>query len=66
MYAWKIGHCDALNRAMLQGMEIAWSEIISNFIVESDSKVLIDLICQDNMVDYDMLTLISLLILILV
>jgi len=49
-YIRKIGVCDALHAeiwGMYLGLEMAWREHISQLIVESDSKILIDLVTEN-------------------
>ena len=49
-YTRKIGVCDALHAEMWDmylGLEMAWREHIPQLIVESDSKILIDLVTEN-------------------
>lgn len=45
--------------AMLHDIELAWHEIITNLMVESESKILIDMVNQEIRDDRNFPTLIS-------
>lgn len=60
-YALKIGLGDALKTniwAILHGIELVWHDRITSLVVESDSKVLIDMVNQEIEDGHNFLTLV--------
>lgn len=44
---------------MLHGLELTWLERVANLVAESDSKFLIDMVCQESLDDQNFPTLIG-------